>query len=625
LVKQFSGAGLLTELNGELFFSANDGAHGRELWKSDGTATGTVMVSDIYSGAGGSKPAALTRVGNDLYFTADDGAAGRELWKYDGATTLVKDINPGSADSLDLPQITNVNGQIYFVADAGSGSKIWQSDGTGAGTMLVPSAAGQPEYSNPDWLVAMNNKLCFAASDPIHGRELWDPPAVQSPEPLGALEEQLFVADFGKDSVFRYDADTGEFVDRFVPHGSGGLNQPYGAIFGPDGNGDGERDLYVSSGVFGATGQPKVVYRYDGLSGEFIDTFTKGGDMTSPRGIIFTPDGDLLVADRTAGDTFPLGRVARFDGATGQYEGDFVTLGSGGYALPQGLVFGPSIHNPNKMDLYASSADTNAVLRFDGETGEFLGQFVATDSGGLDHPLGLTFGPGGDLYVVSTFDNPIIARFQGPSGKNPGAFVETFVPADSGGMLNPVALIFGPDGNGDGHQDLYVTNSLLQKSLQAKDGSVKRYDGQTGAFIDTIVATKSGGLDDPIGLTFRNTDSVTLEYTGPDAADGTVLIAVEHVVSANYLNSLSVNDSVQIQSDGTTDPSGLPARNIANLDNTQSFMSVPAGPLSIPLPVGRSTAHQVDAEIHDGSLADDWNRLLDDPLLDLLAGELLQA
>jgi ELWxxDGT repeat protein len=64
-----------------LFFSANDGVNGRELWRSDGTAAGTVLVKNIYPQiSGGSYPRNLRVVGNTLFFTADDGVSGRELW-----------------------------------------------------------------------------------------------------------------------------------------------------------------------------------------------------------------------------------------------------------------------------------------------------------------------------------------------------------------------------------------------------------------------------------------------------------------------------------------------------------------------------------------------------------------
>ena len=80
-----------------LFFYADDGLNGQELWKSDGTDAGTVMVNDINSGSSASSPFQLTAVGNTLFFYADDGTNGIELWKSDGTTlgtVLVKDIYP---------------------------------------------------------------------------------------------------------------------------------------------------------------------------------------------------------------------------------------------------------------------------------------------------------------------------------------------------------------------------------------------------------------------------------------------------------------------------------------------------------------------------------------------------
>ena len=63
--------------------------NGVELWKSDGTAAGTVIVANIRSGSAASAPASLTAIGSTVYFSADDGTTGRELWRSGGtaATT----------------------------------------------------------------------------------------------------------------------------------------------------------------------------------------------------------------------------------------------------------------------------------------------------------------------------------------------------------------------------------------------------------------------------------------------------------------------------------------------------------------------------------------------------------
>jgi ELWxxDGT repeat protein len=92
------------------------------LWKSDGTALGTVMVKDIYSGSGSGTPDSLTAVGNTLYFRADDGTNGVELWKSDGTasgTVMVKDIRSGSGSS-SLTDLTAVGNTLYFTANDGT-------------------------------------------------------------------------------------------------------------------------------------------------------------------------------------------------------------------------------------------------------------------------------------------------------------------------------------------------------------------------------------------------------------------------------------------------------------------------------------------------------------------------
>jgi ELWxxDGT repeat protein len=138
--------GNFTAVGGTLFFSANADGAGTELWKTDGTAAGTALVKDIRPGNSpygypySSYPGDLTAAGGVLFFSADDGEHGRELWKSDGTaagTVLVKDIRPGIGWSA--PQnLTNVNGTLFFTAENPDYTRgLWKSDGTEAGTVLV--------------------------------------------------------------------------------------------------------------------------------------------------------------------------------------------------------------------------------------------------------------------------------------------------------------------------------------------------------------------------------------------------------------------------------------------------------------------------------------------------------
>ena len=322
----------------------------------------------------------------------------------------------------------------------------------------------------------------------------------------------LLVPEVANNQVLRYDATTGAFVDVFVPRRSGGLNQPYSVIVGPH---DGH--VYVPTGHWEGPGQIKAVLRFDGVTGAFLDEFVQRGQMDQPHQATFGPDGNLYVPERVGGTTIPQGgRVLRFNGVTGAFIDVFVPLLSGGLWHPIGHVFGPSGRG-RQLDLYVGDVTSNSILRYDGATGAFLGAFVASQSGGLQAPAGMSFGPDGNLYVASSRS---VMRFQGAFGKFPGSPMPSagnsgadFVSAGSGGLLGPLAAIFGPDGNGDGNQDLYVANWLSNAGdIKAREGNVKRFDGVTGAFIDTFVPTGSGGLKGPGLIAFTTTNPVTLRY-----------------------------------------------------------------------------------------------------------------
>lgn len=233
----------LTALDDYITFIADDGIHGVELWKTDGTGNGTLIVMDLQSDIGSSGPNIdydgrnfcaisntlyftvgsdlwksdgtetgtkkittlrygkkqsngsifyeqhageayyFTNVNGTLFFALHDGIHGAELWKSDGTesgTFLVKDICPGNQNGLIGPLgedvfFTVFDGYLFFVANDGvNGRELWKSDGTENGTVLVKDINTNGNYgSDPMELIIVNNTLYFSADDGPHGRELW--------------------------------------------------------------------------------------------------------------------------------------------------------------------------------------------------------------------------------------------------------------------------------------------------------------------------------------------------------------------------------------------------------------------------------------------------------------------
>ena len=128
--KASSGLGQLQEFDGVAYFFANNGINGMELWKSDGTEAGTVMVytrSNL-------KILYPTSVGNILYFTFTDQSGNTsELWKSDGTTAGTMLLKTATA----FENLTDVNGTLFFTASENAVPyyRLWKSNGTAAGTV----------------------------------------------------------------------------------------------------------------------------------------------------------------------------------------------------------------------------------------------------------------------------------------------------------------------------------------------------------------------------------------------------------------------------------------------------------------------------------------------------------
>lgn len=169
----------LTAFGDQLIYAGVTPATGYELWRSDGTVEGTQLVKDIYSGTESSMislPIEFFPFEDTLFFRANDGIHGAELWYTDGTitgTAMLKDIRAGLASSSP-EEFMRLGEQFYFVADDGRyGRELWRSDGSAAGTVLVADLYPGRNSSSPTELTVVGDRLYFAAEDKIHGRELW--------------------------------------------------------------------------------------------------------------------------------------------------------------------------------------------------------------------------------------------------------------------------------------------------------------------------------------------------------------------------------------------------------------------------------------------------------------------
>jgi ELWxxDGT repeat protein len=164
-----------------LFFAATGAGNVQQLWKTDGTLAGTSKIKDVAVG-GGFPNGRIVAAGNTAYFVASEPATGRELWKSDGTATgtvLVRDINPGAAgafDQFDQLEAAAVGGTLFFLtrADTTNGDKqLWKTDGTQGGTLRVTTKPLSSPGGGPSQLVAFGGALYFSAFGADTGLELW--------------------------------------------------------------------------------------------------------------------------------------------------------------------------------------------------------------------------------------------------------------------------------------------------------------------------------------------------------------------------------------------------------------------------------------------------------------------
>lgn len=212
------------QIGNNIFYTATS-ADGLELWVTDGTSAGTVMLKDIYLGALGSSPSNFIVMGNELLFTARSSSFGHEIWITNGTaagTLLYKDLLPGTTGSgannllavngthlfftaynsasqfasifiselatrevlvmahalvetlnSETKNLVELNGLVYFDAMSGNGGNpLWATDGTSANTVKIKDLYPNIVCSDINYMTVMNGSLFFLASTEASGSEI---------------------------------------------------------------------------------------------------------------------------------------------------------------------------------------------------------------------------------------------------------------------------------------------------------------------------------------------------------------------------------------------------------------------------------------------------------------------
>ena len=164
---------------GTLYFTARAPTGVRRLWRSEGTTETSVSFSDVAVAPPRMGHPTAVMLGARVVFAATSLEEGTELWISDGTaggTELLLDIQPGAASSSPRA-LTELGGKVFFYADDGvSGVEPWVTDGTVAGTRRLLDLCAGPAGSQQAFLApvyATGSLAYFQADDCVHGFELW--------------------------------------------------------------------------------------------------------------------------------------------------------------------------------------------------------------------------------------------------------------------------------------------------------------------------------------------------------------------------------------------------------------------------------------------------------------------
>lgn len=443
-------------LNGILYFTADRLAEGRELWRTDGTPGGTAIVKDIVTGTGSSNyPNKFHLFSNGAYllFMARTPASGVELWRSDGSnggTVLLKDINTNAADSSGVESFFTLNSLVLFVANNfTNGFELWKTDGTPGGTVLVkdinPGITGS-KASFYFGSIVFNNRAYFSADDGTNGEEIWGTNGTEA----------------GTSLLKNIEPGAGSSVDFVVL----AVITPAKFIFTSTNSTISRNQLWESDGTTAGT---KLFKAFDGVDvpltlpnfnssptgnqtlfqgNKFFftaSTAAQGNELWISDGVDGTPAHTQIVKDINPGST------------------DGIDASNGSYIYTSTTFFFPANNGTNGLELFKTDGTLAGTA--------MVADIVTIPAVGSDPTLSFSLVNGKVLFEANNGDDPINTDLYAVDGiftPLPVSLVAFTVTLKSGdGMLSWVTL-----------QELNSKNFTVQRS----------FDGQVFENIGTVTA-----------------------------------------------------------------------------------------------------------------------------------------
>lgn len=380
-----------------MFLSGPNISSGYELWKTDGTPSGTKMIKDIWPGSGSGaincKPAVLE---DNFIFAAHDGTSGTELWISDGTeegTRLLKEIVPGvngGLNALSPATFVTFNGAVYFPANDGNGGSLWKTNGTAEGTAKVKE--GVP---GPSTLVVLNDKLIFTAYDNEQGWSIW--------RSDGTDQGTYLVADLG------LTVDVG-----YQPFSSVAGN---GLVYIAANDGTHGTELWITDGTASGTRMLDIA---PGIADSNPGNFTVLNEYVyfNAAGKIWRTKGDLetteVIADIEAhSDLILLGSALYFVGISDTYRAELVRVDIDAVlANEEDLSVEVAIFpNPSSDKIVIKAMlDEPAIVNILDTSGRRITSFSLASQVPMEHDLS-AYNPGIYIASIQTRKGRIVKRF----------------------------------------------------------------------------------------------------------------------------------------------------------------------------------------------------------------------